>query len=148
VTRIGPQEDPLLEWLAWLMDESIKLGPYKIGIDGFLGLIPGLGDLTGGAVSAVMIARAMQYGVPKSAIMRMVINVGIDSMLGSVPLVGDLFDFVYKSNTRNLEIYRESLRGDRQPVRDWAFVVLVAVLLLAFITLPILGLVYLVKLIQ
>ena len=46
-----PKEDPLLEWLAWLMDESIPIGPWKVGLDGSLGLIPGVGDMTGAGVS-------------------------------------------------------------------------------------------------
>ncbi len=146
VTRIKTDEDPLLEWLAWLMDDSIAIGPWSIGLDGLIGLIPGLGDMIGAAVSAVMIARAMQQGVGRSAILRMAINVGVDSLAGSIPFLGDIFDFAYKSNRRNLEIFRESMRGERQPVKDWAFVVAVGFLVIAFIALPILGLVYLAKL--
>jgi hypothetical protein len=139
------QEDPLLEWLAWLMDESVRIGPWSIGLDGFLGLIPGIGDMTGAAVSTLMIARAMQSGIPRSAIVRMVINVGVDSLLGALPLVGDIFDFAYKSNVKNLQIYREALRGARRPARDWGFIVLIFTILLAFFALPIVGLFYLAK---
>src|SRR5689334_20987352 len=91
--RVILSEDPMIEWLAWLMDESIRIGPWSIGIDPLLGLIPGLGDMAGAAVSAVMIGRAMQQGIARSAIMRMVINVGVDSLVGAVPFVGDIFDF-------------------------------------------------------
>src|SRR5216117_2410115 len=86
-------EDPVIEWLAWLMDDSIRIGPWGIGLDGFIGLIPGVGDMAGAAVSAVIIARAMKSGIPKSAVMRMVVNVGLDSLVGAVPFFGDLFDF-------------------------------------------------------
>jgi hypothetical protein len=144
--RKSNKEDPLLEWLAWLMDESIPLGPWSIGLDGFIGLIPGVGDMAGAVVSSIIILRAMQYGIPRSAIIRMVINVGVDSLLGSLPLVGDIFDFAYKSNIRNLQIYREALSGERRPLKDWTFIVLILVLLLTIVVLPILGLVYLAKL--
>jgi hypothetical protein len=139
------QEDPLIEWLAWLMDDSIRLGRWSVGLDGFIGLIPGIGDMAGVAVSAIIIARAMQSGIPRSAILRMVVNVGIDSLVGVVPLVGDLFDFAYKSNRYNLEIYRESIRGEREPIRDWIFVFFISVLLLAILVLPIVGLIYLTR---
>ena len=140
-----PEEDPLLERLAWLMDESIRIGPWSIGLDGFIGLIPGVGDMAGAAVSAFFILSAMQAGIARSAIIRMVINVGADSLLGSLPLVGDIFVFAYKSNVRHLEIYREALRGERRPLKDWTFILFIVVVLMVIVALPILGLVYLAK---
>jgi uncharacterized protein DUF4112 len=139
------KEDPLIEWLAWLMDESIRIGPWAMGLDGFIGLIPGFGDMAGAAVSALIIARAMKSGIAKSAILRMVINVALDSLAGAVPFFGDIFDFAFKSNTYNLKIYREALRGEREPVRDWFFILFVALILLAIVVLPIVGLIYLTK---
>jgi hypothetical protein len=138
-------EDPLIEWLAWLMDDSLRLGRWSIGLDGFIGLIPGIGDMAGAAVSALIIARAMQSGLPKSAVMRMVINVGLDSLLGALPLFGDVFDFAFKSNRYNVDIYRQALRGERQPIQDWLFVATVSVTLAVIVLLPIIGLVYLAK---
>ena len=139
------EEDPLIEWLAWLMDESIRIGPWAIGLDGFIGLIPGIGDMAGAAISSVIIARAMKSGIPKSAVIRMVINVALDSLVGAVPFLGDIFDFAFKSNTYNLKIYREALRGERQPIRDWLFIIFVAVILLTITILPIVGLLYLTR---
>ena len=138
-----PSDDPLLEWLAWLMDESIAIGPWKIGLDGVVGLVPGLGDMAGAAVSAFIILGAAQRGIARSAVIRMVINVAADAFLGSVPLVGDIFDFAYKSNTRNIQIYREALRGERTVVKDWVFIGLVALLLLVIFLAPLVGLIYL-----
>ena len=139
------EEDPFIEWLAWLMDDSIRIGPWSVGLDGFLGLIPGIGDMAGAAVSALLIARAMQGGIPKSAIMRMVINVALDSIAGAVPFVGDIFDFAFKSNMYNLQIYRESIRGVREPLRDWYFVAGVSLILAVIVLLPILGFIYMTK---
>ena len=140
-------EDPFIEWLAWQMDESIQIGPWSVGLDPLIGLIPGVGDMAGAVVSTIIIARAMKSGIPKSAVIRMVINVAVDSLGGAVPVVGDLFDFAYKSNVMNVQIYRESLRGEREPLRDWFFIVFVFLALLVILILPILGLIYLAKLI-
>jgi hypothetical protein len=139
------KEDPLIEWLAWLMDESVRVGPWSIGLDGFLGLIPGFGDMAGSAVSALIIARAMRSGIPKSAVIRMVINVALDSLVGAVPFLGDIFDFAFKSNTYNVKIYREALRQERQPIRDWLFIMFVSFILVAIVILPIVGMIYLTK---
>ncbi len=35
---------------------------------------------------------------------RMIGNVGFDWLVGLVPVAGDLFDFVYRSNSKNLKI--------------------------------------------
>jgi hypothetical protein len=137
------RDDPLIEWLAWLMDESISIGPWKIGLDGFIGLIPGLGDMAGAAVSAVIILGATQHGIPRSAVIRMLINVATDALLGALPLVGDIFDLAYKSNVKNIQIYREAMRGERQPVKDWGFIMLVAIVLLVILLIPMLALIYL-----
>ena len=146
--RNPSKEDPFLEWLAWLMDESISIGPWKIGLDGLVGLIPGIGDMTGAAVSSFIILRAAQNGIARSAVIRMLINVALDSVLGALPLFGDIFDFAYKSNIRNLQIYREALRGERRPLKDLAFILFVAALLFLILIIPLLGLVYLVGLLR
>ena len=36
-------------------------------------------------------------------------RVGLDALLGLVPVAGDLFDFLYRSNTRNLKIIKQHL---------------------------------------
>jgi len=128
--------DPWIERLARLMDNSIALGRWRIGLDGLLGLIPGVGDVAGGAVSAVIILRAAAAGLPRAAIARMAANVAIDSLLGSVPVAGDLFDFAYKANAKNLKIYRESFAGGGT-ARHWGFLAAVAALLAAALALPV-----------
>ena len=130
-------EDPLAEQLAWLMDSSIGIGRFSIGLDALVGLIPGLGD-----VLTSIVGRAMQNGVPRSAILRMLVNLGIDTAVGAIPIVGDFFDFAYKANVKNMQIYRESMSGTRAPLMDWAFIALVSVILLLIVLLPLLGMVY------
>ena len=56
-------------------------------------------------------------------------NLGIDALVGVIPVVGDLFDFAYKANMKNIQIYRESLSGTRAPLKDWGFLFMTVVLL-------------------
>ena len=51
----------------------------------------------------------MLFRSPRWQLWRMAGNVGIDSLIGAVPLAGDLFDFAFRSNTRNLRIIRRHL---------------------------------------
>jgi hypothetical protein len=57
--------------------------------------------------------------------------------VGSIPIAGDLFDFLYKANTKNLRIYRESLEGRSEPARDWGFVVVFAAGVLLLLAIPV-----------
>ena len=93
------------ESLSRLMDSSVRLpGGFRIGLDGIVGLIPGVGDAATGLVSLWLLREAHREGLSKSALIRMGGNILIDTTLGAIPLVGDAFDFFWKSNTRNLRI--------------------------------------------
>jgi Domain of unknown function (DUF4112) len=139
--------DPWIEKLAWLMDSSIPIGQrWSIGLDGLVGLVPGVGDVAGTLVSALIILSATRAGIPRATVARMIINVAFDTVLGAVPVLGDLFDFAYKANTKNVKLFRESLRGHRETVRDWGFILVVALALLTILAIPIAALVYLFRL--
>ncbi|HEX9689465.1 MAG TPA: DUF4112 domain-containing protein [Thermoanaerobaculia bacterium] len=138
--------DPWIEKLAWLMDQSIPVGRWRIGLDGIIGLVPGLGDLIGAAISAVIVAAGVRAGLPRSAIARMVANVAIEAVVGVVPFLGDLFDMAWKANTRNVEIFREALKGKRSRARDSAFVAGLVLALAAILSIPIVAIVLLLQL--
>ena len=135
--------DAWVEKLAWLMDRSIPIGRWRIGLDGIIGLVPGLGDLIGTVISGVIVAAAIRSGVPRSAIARMLANVGIEAVVGVVPFLGDLFDMAYKANTKNVEIYREALRGGRDRRKDSLYVVGVILVFAAIIAVPIVAVILL-----
>jgi hypothetical protein len=139
----GREPDPWVEKLAWLMDRSIPIGRWQIGLDGIIGLVPGLGDLVGALISGVIVAAAIRSGVPRSAIARMLANVGIEALVGIVPFLGDLFDMGFKANTRNVEIFREALRGRRDRKKDSLFVAGVVLALAAIVAIPVIAVVLL-----
>ena len=73
-----------------------------IGLDSIVGLIPAVGDLVTASMGAWLVWEARNLGMSKFQLARMAGNVGIDAALGAIPLVGDLFDFAFRSNSRNL----------------------------------------------
>jgi hypothetical protein len=138
--------DELIEKLAYWMDRSIPLGGgYSIGLDPIIGLVPGIGDLIGTLVSGVIIYQAQRAGVSNSTILRMMINVGIDSAVGAIPFFGDAFDFAFKANQKNLELYRESMWGTRDTRRDTWFVAVVLIGIAILVAVPILAIVWVAK---
>jgi hypothetical protein len=135
--------EPWVEKLAWLMDSSIPIGRrWAIGLDGLVGLVPGVGDMAGTLVSALIIISATRAGTPRATVARMIINMAFDTILGAVPILGDVFDFAYKANTKNVKLFRESIQGQRQTLRDWGFILAVALALFAILAIPLALLVY------
>jgi hypothetical protein len=82
---------------------------YRVGLDAVVGLVPVLGDLVTTAMGAWIVWEGRNLGMSKFQLARMATNVGVDTLIGAIPLVGDLFDFVFRSNTRNLRILRRWL---------------------------------------
>jgi len=80
-----------------------------VGLDAIVGLVPVVGDFVTMAMGAYIVWEGRNLGLPKWKLARMAGNVGFDSLVGAVPLVGDVFDFMFRSNTRNLKIIRKHL---------------------------------------
>ncbi len=129
--------DPVAEKVEWLTEGLIQIGPWRIGLDPLVGLVPGLGDLVMALAAMIIVQRAIALRIPKPAIARMVLNVVIDAVVGAIPFLGDAFDFAFKANTKNLRILRESLAGTRRSGRDWLFLILVALVLAACLLVPV-----------
>ncbi|HEX8585277.1 MAG TPA: DUF4112 domain-containing protein [Allosphingosinicella sp.] len=79
---------------------------YRVGLDAVVGLVPVLGDLVTTAMGAWVVWEARNLGMSKFHLLRMGGNVAVDTLIGAVPLVGDAFDFVFRSNTRNIRILK------------------------------------------
>src|SRR4051812_12616353 len=97
--------------LAKALDNSITIPGIgrKIGLDPIIGLIPGIGDVIGAAMSGYIILEAARAEASALTLARMVVNVGIDTALGAIPALGDLFDAAWKSNTKNVALLERHL---------------------------------------
>ena len=99
-----------IEAMEGLLERAFQLpGGYRVGLDSIVGLVPVLGDVVTAAMGAWLIWEAKNLGMSKFQLARMTGNVAFDTALGFVPLLGDAFDFVFRSNTRNLRIVRRWL---------------------------------------
>lgn len=104
-----------LEALARLMDGAFVLPgtDIRVGVDGIVGMIPGIGDVVSGVISSYLIWEAKRLGVSKLVIARMVGNTLVDTAIGSIPVLGDVFDIVFKANLRNMALLRKHLETSR-----------------------------------
>ncbi|HSJ13257.1 MAG TPA: DUF4112 domain-containing protein [Longimicrobiales bacterium] len=93
-----------LRAITRVMDEAIGLPGtrFRIGLDGLLGLVPGVGDALAAGIAGYALLAATRLGAPRSVLARMAGNIALDTLVGAIPVLGDLFDFAFKANRRNL----------------------------------------------
>src|SRR5215475_5058799 len=101
--------------LSRLLDEQFRIPgtTYRVGLDGLLGLIPGVGDAVGALLSAYILYEAIRLGAPNTVLLRMMANIGIDAVGGVIPIVGDIFDMAWKANKKNAALLHAYLASHR-----------------------------------
>ena len=114
----APQDEVRLKrvrLLSRLLDEQFRIPgtTYRVGLDGLLGMIPGVGDAAGALLSAYILYEAIRLGAPKTVLLRMVANIGIDTVLGAIPVAGDIFDIAWKANKKNAALLHAYLASQR-----------------------------------
>src|SRR5262245_32110452 len=88
VVKPRPGEvSPLVETAARVLDELFHIPGtrYKVGLDGLLGLIPGVGDAITLAAAYLMLREAQRLNVPHWVRGRMIGNYAIDFLVGLIP---------------------------------------------------------------
>ena len=116
----------LRRW-AFLLDSLFRVPgtSVRFGLDGIVGLIPGIGDIASPAYTALILIEALRLRVPAVVQARMVLNAALDMAIGLVPLLGDIADIAWKANTRNLALLERHARPGTPPSRgDYLFVFL------------------------
>jgi hypothetical protein len=131
-----PADLVALRRFATLMDEAVAVPGTRrrVGLDAAVGLIPGVGDIIGGLMSAVIVAAAIRHRVPIRKITRMIVNILIDVCLGEIPVVGDIFDFLFEENMMNMRILM-TYRDRRRRPRTMREIALAVALICGFIVL-------------
>jgi hypothetical protein len=121
--------DRTLHGLEILLDEAFRIPGtgIRFGLDGIIGLVPGLGDVVAGILSLVIPLAAWIRGVPYVTLIRMATNLGIGVLVGSIPILGDIFDIAWKANRRNYQLLCRHLgEPHRHTGKDWAFLMVLA----------------------
>lgn len=66
---------------AWYLDQGFHCCCFNVGLDGIVGLIPGIGDFIGTAFSLQLVKTACKANLPKELIAKMMVNVVVDFMV-------------------------------------------------------------------
>jgi len=103
---------------------------WRFGLDPILGLVPGAGDILTAIVGTYGLVVAFQNGAPASIQLRMLMNLLVDAAFGAVPFAGDLFDFAFKSHTRNQRLLQGWLERPRETQRSSRLVLVFSIAVL------------------
>ena len=139
--------DANIEFFAHLLDDwfRIPFTPIRVGLDGLIGLIPGVGAVLAGLASFLIIFAAWIRGIPAVTLLRMMVNLGIEVLIGAIPFFGDLFDIAWKANRRNVQLMQRHLRQPhRHTWRDYAFLLTLLGIVLVLIAVPLVVLILIV----
>jgi hypothetical protein len=116
---------------------------YRVGLDPFFGLLPGIGDLVSPLFAIGILWQAHDLGIPRVVQLRMIVNVAIDALLGALPFIGDLFDFVWKANEKNMVLLEHHATLERRAgAGDWLFVTAATLVVAAIAAVPLLVVVW------
>lgn len=109
-SRVG-DDFPELADLAFLLDSRwrVPVIGFRFGVDAVAGLLPVVGILAAGLISAHIVHKAYRLGAPRRLILQMAGNVAVDVAVGSIPIAGTVFDVFFKANNVNVRLLREHL---------------------------------------
>lgn len=98
-------------FISRFLDDLVRIPgtQRRIGLDPFIGFLPGVGDWLPLVVSLDLLFSAARLGAGGWVLARMLGNIALDAVIGTVPLAGDLFDLGWKANRRNLALLEELL---------------------------------------
>jgi hypothetical protein len=91
-----------------VLDELIEVPgtSSSVGLDPVIGLIPIAGDAVAALAGGWVILEASRFGLPRVVLARMILNLALDLGIGAIPLLGDAYDLFFRSNSRNLDLFR------------------------------------------
>jgi len=137
-----------LDYIAALLDDIFRIPGTKIrfGLDALIGWVPGVGDAMTAVASFLIVFASWRRGAKGVTLARMIANVLLETAVGAIPVAGDVFHVIWKANRRN---YRLLLREREQPGsntrRDWMFLAVLLLAVIAAAAIPIALLIWLLR---
>jgi hypothetical protein len=141
-------QQPGLGWIksiSYLLDEQFRFPgtKFRFGLDPVINLIPVLGDVPGFIISAGLLFAMARKGASNKLVVLMSINILLDAFIGGIPLIGQVFDFFFKSNTRNLRLLQEHYVEGKHQGSGKGTIIIAVLVMLVVLTLLLLGLIQL-----
>ena len=95
-----------IDKFATLLDSKFQIPgtKIKIGVDGIIGFLPVIGDISGLVISIGLKVAIVREGASGKVVAKMLGNLLLDVTIGEIPVLGNIFNIYYKSNKRNVAL--------------------------------------------
>ena len=135
---------PELQWIdqiARLMDSQFRIPgtKFRFGLDPILGLFPLVGDVIGYSISGILVLAMARHGVSGKVIVLMIGNILLDAIVGSIPILGNIFDFFYKANNRNIDLFKKHYHEGKYQGTGLNIIIGISLVLLGLLILLVYG---------
>lgn len=101
----------IAEQIANILENQFRFGKWGFGLDSIIDLLPVGGDIIVLLLSLSLLVLGARMKLPKSELLKMVINIAIAFAVGLIPVLGDAAYLAFRPNMRNLEILRRHELG-------------------------------------
>lgn len=108
------QELRRLSVFSRMLDSQFSVLGVRFGVDSLLGLIPVAGDVATGIAGTYALFTAIRLKLHPVAVVHIGWNLLFDTVIGAIPVLGDIFDFFFKSNTKNFKVIEKHLTRKAQ----------------------------------
>lgn len=98
---------------AHYLDKGFYVCGLRFGWTFFIGLVPGLGDLTDALLNYTLVVKPVRKELddaPDWLVKQMLFNNAVSAGIGLVPIVGDIALAAWRANSRNAKLLEELLR--------------------------------------
>jgi hypothetical protein len=92
-----------------ISDRLFSIGPFGVGLDGLLTVIPAVGGVYSLGVGGFLIAQAWRVRASTGTMARMAALIAADTLLGEVPVVGDVFDFFFRAHAMSARMLNREI---------------------------------------
>lgn len=92
-----------------ISDRLFSIGPFGVGLDGLLTVIPGIGGAYSLGVGGYLIAQAWRVRASTGTMAKMAALIAADTLLGEVPVVGDVFDFFFRAHAMSANLLNKEI---------------------------------------
>ncbi len=99
----------IAEFLVNLLENKFKIFRFKFGLDPFIGIVPGFGDLIPYLLSFYFVFIAVIAKAPKDIILGMIFFSTLDLIIGTIPIFGDTIDFFYHGHLKSYKLLKQHL---------------------------------------
>ena len=104
-----------------MLDSQFSVMGVRFGVDSLLGLVPIAGDVATGIAGTYALGTAIRLKLHPIAAVQIGWNLLFDTVIGAIPILGDIFDFFFKSNTKNFKVIEKHLtRKAQRHIREAA----------------------------